>query len=172
MSPSDRSAYLQAIFDSLPVGVLVADDHAVYVDANPAACKLLGRSREQIIGTCVGDIAAPGRRSDTEEQWRAFLKHGSQSGVIEIRLPDGQTRNLHFQGFAGFVPGMHCSFLTLEPGMPIQTAAREGLLTICPWTHRVLFEGSWISFEDYLQQAHGVLVTHGISPDAFPTLES
>lgn len=172
MNNPDRYAYLQALFDYLPVGVLVADDDAVYQDANPAACKLLGRSREQIIGTSVGDIATPGSKSEIEIQWRDFPMQGSRSGVYEIALPDGQTRNIHYQAIASFVPGLHCAFLTLESRTRAQTGVGEGLLTICPWTHRVLYEGNWLSFEDYLQHAHGVLVTHGISPDAFPNLDS
>jgi PAS domain S-box-containing protein len=52
---------LQALFDHTLDGVLLADDQARYVDANPAACTLLGLERDDLLrssGTSSGTRSA------------------------------------------------------------------------------------------------------------------
>ncbi len=41
---------LQAIFDATVDGMLILDDHFCYSDANPAACRIFARTREEILG--------------------------------------------------------------------------------------------------------------------------
>jgi hypothetical protein len=40
----------------------------------------------------------------------------------------------------------------------------EGLATICAWSRTIEYEGTWISFEEYLQRRFGIRTSHGISP--------
>ena len=68
--------------------VLVADDDRRYVDANVAACALLGRSREEILSLRVEDIMPGG--GDVEALWRQFLAEGTQSGEIVIARGGGE----------------------------------------------------------------------------------
>jgi hypothetical protein len=42
----------------------------------------------------------------------------------------------------------------------------EGVITVCAWTRRVLWEGRWISFEEYLANRFNVQCTHGICDEA------
>jgi CHASE3 domain sensor protein len=42
----------------------------------------------------------------------------------------------------------------------------DGLVTVCAWTHRVRWQGTWLSFEDFLTTRYNVMCTHGISDDA------
>jgi GAF domain-containing protein len=60
-----------------------------------------------------------------------------------------------------------CISKTLES---LGNAFREGdadhLLTVCAWTRRVLVNGEWLTFEQFLSQKLGYAVTHGIHPDA------
>jgi len=42
----------------------------------------------------------------------------------------------------------------------------EKLVTVCAWTHRVRWQGKWISFEEYLQKRFNLHFTHGISDEA------
>lgn len=162
----DRS-YLNVLFDHFPTGVLVADDRAFYVDANQAACQLLDRSRDQIIGQHLSTIVAPGRTAEVDLQWRSFIRDGSQHGVFEVALADGTTRQVMFNARANFLPGLHCSFLTpAASSVPAAKTARD-LLTVCAWSKRVHYEGQWVTIEQYLLLSHGMFVTHGISPEAF-----
>jgi PAS domain-containing protein len=145
---------------------LVADDRAFYVDANQTACQLLNRTREQIVGQHLSAIVAPGRMAEVDLQWQSFIRDGSQHGVFELVLTDGTTRRVQFNARANFVPGLHCSFLSPVPADQ-PAAANDDLLTVCAWSKRVLYEGEWVTIEEYLMLAHGLFVTHGISPEAF-----
>lgn len=97
-------SHLRALFDHLPIAVLLADDRAQYVDANAAAAELFQRRRDELIGATVSDVIAPTARAAVELQWQAFLRDGEQSGVFEIALPSGAVRRIHFHARANFVP--------------------------------------------------------------------
>jgi PAS domain S-box-containing protein len=163
-APLDRH-YLSVLFDHFPAGVMVADDRAYYVDANQAACQLLGRTREQIVGQHLSVIVAPGRQAEVDVQWQSFIRDGSQQGIFEVVLADGSTRQVQFNAKANFAPGLHCSFLSESPQR--ETGESDDLLTVCAWSKRVRYEGKWVTLEQYLMLAHGMFVTHGISPEAF-----
>ena len=155
--------YLKQLFESMDVGVLIADDSAVYVDANRAACALYGRDSSAIVGHHLSEFIEGARRQEVDLQWKAFLRDGFQSGVFAIQMPDGTSRSFRFQARANFTEGLHCSFVT--PLNEQDHAA--GTLTMCAWTRRILIGGQWLPIEDYLKSVHGVSVSHGISPDAF-----
>lgn len=171
--PEPGNRHLRALLDALVVGVLVADDAAVYVDANRAACRILGRSRDRILGTRVGEIVDPERKLDVEAQWSAFLRDGEQSGAFELLRPDGSTVRVSFQARANFVAGLHCSFLTPLPEIPGCAAVKPKpqYPVLCAWTKRVKLDDTWVSIEEYLLREHDVLVTHGLSPGAAQELE-
>src|SRR3954452_13266947 len=61
------------LFTSSGSPMLVFDDQGVYEDVNPAACRLLGRSREEIVGHAITEITAPSRVGDFDEAWSRFL---------------------------------------------------------------------------------------------------
>lgn len=47
----------------------------------------------------------------------------------------------------------------------------EAMITVCAWTKRVKFNGSWVSFEEYLHDRFNLQFTHGISEDAIKQLK-
>ncbi|HVW84195.1 MAG TPA: PAS domain-containing protein [Bryobacteraceae bacterium] len=158
-------SYLRELFEGLDTGVLIADDQARYVDVNRAACDLFGRTRSELVGHHLSEFIEGARAADVNTQWAAFIRDGMQSGIFNIQLPDRSSRMFEFQAKANFVPGLHCSFLT---PLPEPTEGSTGPhLTICAWTKRVRVDGKWIAIEEYLQERHGLSVSHGICPDAF-----
>lgn len=159
--------YLSVLFDHFPTGVMVADDHAYYVDANQAACRLLGRTCDQIVGQHLSAIVAPGRQAEVDLQWQSFIRDGSQQGIFEVVLADGRTRQVQFNAKANFVRGLHCSFLSDVSERTAMGSPADGQLTVCAWSKRVRYEGEWVTLEQYLMLAHGMFVSHGISPEAF-----
>ncbi len=162
----DDPYYLRMLFEHSPTGVMIADDHARYVDVNLAACELLGRARDAIVGEHLSTIVAPGRQAEVDLQWQAFLRDGSQQGIFEVLGMDGTTRRVQFHARAHFAPGLHCSFLSAVGAAPLTGKARADTVTVCAWTKRVLFEGQWLTLEEYLLRAHDLPVSHGISPEA------
>ncbi len=89
--------------------MIIADDDGNYVDVNPAACELIGRTREQAIGLTSTDIAPPGR--DASAAWRAFREAGTARGEFMVVRPDGTLRVADFSATANVMPGRHLSVL-------------------------------------------------------------
>jgi PAS domain S-box-containing protein len=52
-------ARYNALFDYALDGILIADFKSYYLDANPAICRMLGYTREELIGLHGSDIVAP-----------------------------------------------------------------------------------------------------------------
>ena len=167
MADEAGRTYLDVLFDHFPTGVLIADDRAYYVEANRAACALLNRSRDQLVGHHLSTVVAPGRQAEVDLQWRAFIRDGIQQGVFEIVLPDGSTRVVQFNARANFAPGLHCSFLSPANRDSGAANAQDEVVTLCAWSKRILHQGAWLTIEEYLLLAQGVFVTHGMSPDPF-----
>ncbi|HEX6386686.1 MAG TPA: PAS domain S-box protein [Anaerolineae bacterium] len=100
---------LQALFDNALEAILLADDDAHYVDVNPAACSLLGYSREELLGMRIWDITPERNRDGALAGWRAFLAAGKQSGVFTVETKDGTLREVEFRAVANILPGLHLS---------------------------------------------------------------
>jgi PAS domain S-box-containing protein len=108
-APTLSSADLRArIFDEMSDAVLVADDERRYVDANAAACALLGRSREQLLSLKVEDVMPA--TGNIDELWRAFLATGSQSGEFVLSLGDKRVV-IDYRARARVAPNRHISVL-------------------------------------------------------------
>jgi PAS domain S-box-containing protein len=105
MSGGDADALLAAARD----GVLVVDDARLVVDANPAACRLLGLDPAALRGRRFDDFLEPG--VDIESPWREFLATGEQRGELRIVRPDGQLRPVEYSATARFVAGRHLAIL-------------------------------------------------------------
>src|SRR4029079_7325460 len=68
----------RAVFDNAFEAMTIADDEGRYVDVNPAACALFGRSRAELVGFRARDLAES--PADGEQLWRSLLADGSVSG--------------------------------------------------------------------------------------------
>ena len=102
---------LRALFDSALDAVLVATDDREYVDANPAACELLGTSREELLGSKLEDFVPEGQQDAARAAWGEFLERGRMEGEIALRRADGAFRVAEFRARAEFLPGRHLSVL-------------------------------------------------------------
>jgi len=102
---------LQALFDTALDAILLANDDGRYVDANPAACALLGCPRDEIMTMHVWE-----RRSELDQEkahasWREFLKAGTRTGSYTVEARDGSRRDVEFRAVARVLPGLHLSIL-------------------------------------------------------------
>ena len=104
-------AALLALFDGVLDAVLVATDDREYVDANPAACELLGVPKEELLGSRLEDFLPEGQRDAALEAWAGFIERGRMEGEIVLRRPDGELRVAEFRAKAGYLPGRHLSVL-------------------------------------------------------------
>jgi PAS domain S-box-containing protein len=92
-SPLLQQALLGEALDESSVLVFVADELMRYVAVNQRACKVLGYTREEILGLRVTDIAvAP----DAPVLYEGMLQSGAQGGVTLIRCKDDRTLSFRY----------------------------------------------------------------------------
>lgn len=99
-----------AIFENSLDAMLLVDGEGRFVEANPAACELLGFEREQLLTKRVGDIvpSAPGPFAGART---GFVAQGRESGVVELRRADDQLRTVEYNAIGEVLPGVHLSVL-------------------------------------------------------------
>jgi len=107
----DRTAQLRAseeryhaLFEYAPDGIVIADSQSYYIDANRSICRMLGYTRDEMIGLHASDIVAPAEfeyiaqalsainsKSDYHREWQFRRKDGSNvlAEVIATKMPDG-----------------------------------------------------------------------------------
>ncbi|MEX2621299.1 MAG: PAS domain-containing protein [Egibacteraceae bacterium] len=102
-------ALRSAVFDAALDALLVADGERRYVDANAAACALLGRTRDELLALRVEDVSPMG--ADVAGAWAAFIAQGEATGSYTLVRPDGSTVPVDFRATANVTPGRHLSVL-------------------------------------------------------------
>ena len=107
----DRDGPFQALFDASLDAILIVDNSRRYVDANPAACELLGVDQSQIAKFRIDDFASPEQRAEIEAEWESFLRNGKQRGEYQLLRLDGTVRHVEFSATTNFLPGRHLSHL-------------------------------------------------------------
>jgi two-component system, cell cycle sensor histidine kinase and response regulator CckA len=95
----------QGVFRSLSDGLLLVDDDGRTVEANPAACSLLGLSRESLSGRLLSDLSGAG--ADVPALLRTLHEGGGLRGEWPLRRPDGAIRSVELTVSAGIHAGLH-----------------------------------------------------------------
>jgi PAS domain S-box-containing protein len=114
----------RAVYENALDGILLMGDDMRIVDANPAACRLLGRDRAAIVGRPVGELSPPDPRTDPERMGE-FRSAGMMTGEGKILLPDGSVRRGEFGAVANVSPGLHLSiFRDIEDRKRAEEAQR------------------------------------------------
>jgi two-component system cell cycle sensor histidine kinase/response regulator CckA len=106
--PEDDALY-RAAFEHARDALLVADDAGRYLEVNPAACSLLGYSRDELLTMSVWDVTPAATVDDGRRLWKSFLAAGTLSGEYVLRRRDGTTVNIEFHALAHVRPGRHLS---------------------------------------------------------------
>ena len=101
---SAGEARFRTLFDVAPIGILLADAESFYLDANAAACRMFGYSRDEFIGMHASNIVVAAemrhvpialdeihREAQHRREWRFRRKDGSQfsADVTATKMPDG-----------------------------------------------------------------------------------
>jgi PAS domain S-box-containing protein len=97
----------RAVFETSLDAILLMDDAGRYVDANPAACQLLGYDREELLGLNVADVTPGADRGQIPELMRQFLTAGTLNGEYTLLCKDGSTREVEYRSVANILPGLH-----------------------------------------------------------------
>ena len=106
----ETAAVLRAVWDGARDAMVLVDDERRYVDANPAACELLGRSRDELLA--LEDAGIVVERSDMNwERYRESVAGAGAGGEAVVIRPDGVRRDVEFSARANVMPGRHLSVL-------------------------------------------------------------
>lgn len=102
---------LRALFDSAEDAILLVNDEGQYVDANPAACALLGYGREELLQLSLRDVTPVSGHKIGMASWQAFISEGEQSGQYTLRPDDGGSIEVEYRAVANILPGLHAAVL-------------------------------------------------------------
>ena len=99
----------QAIFESALDTILILDDQATCREANPAAERMLGVRREQLLGK---SLALFHKDADEfAESWAQLLTNGQKQGYSELCRRNGSKIFVEFTAKANVLPGKHVTII-------------------------------------------------------------
>jgi PAS domain S-box-containing protein len=134
-SAAAASERLQALFDSAINSILLTDDAGHYLDANPAACRLLGYTRDELHSESmnpllinllgytrdelltfkVADLMLPAMPDPSMQPtglWHHFMDSGRQTGRASMLHRDGHLVIVEYAAVSNIQPGVHLSVLS------------------------------------------------------------
>lgn len=115
---------LWAIFSQSRNPMLLADDDRRYINANAAACELLGYDIATLRTMSVDDITIPEYRPYLDDVWQDFLGRGGTVGRFAVLCADGSRAEVEFNATANVAPGLHLSIF-ISPDVSGDAKGRE-----------------------------------------------
>jgi PAS domain S-box-containing protein len=122
-------AKFRAIFDYAFSGILLLDQDLRSLEANPAICNLLQRSRQQIVGKPLAFFMPPGISASPQEIERELEKQGVWRGAFPLLRADGNFVHLEWYISAHSFPGVRLAIATDISERVRLEAERTKLLT-------------------------------------------
>jgi DNA-binding CsgD family transcriptional regulator len=108
------------------LAILVVDDQRHCLEANLAACRLLGLPRRAALGRTVDDFLTSGMRKRLDHVWRAFHEGGGHAGPFEVSSQAAQAHEVNLSVVANVLPGRHLLILSAtESGSDEVEATRQ-----------------------------------------------
>jgi PAS domain S-box-containing protein len=102
---------LRAIFENAQDAILLVNDAGRYQDANPAAEKLTGYARSELLSMSIEDLTSPDLRPGVEPSLNDLQRTGRQSGEYMLRRKNGSLVTVEYRAVANVLPGLHLSIL-------------------------------------------------------------
>jgi PAS domain S-box-containing protein len=94
------------------LAILVVDDERRCLEANLAACRLLGLPRRAVTGRTFDEFLATGMRSRLDHVWRAFREGGGHAGPFELSSQAASSAEVHISVTANVLPRRHLLILS------------------------------------------------------------
>ena len=96
VEPTAADRRFREIFDASPVGMALADEHGLFVEVNPAWCRLLGRTPEELIGHSSSEFTHRDDLGQHRSMERLMGDAADEGGVVRVEkrwiLPGGELR--------------------------------------------------------------------------------
>ena len=106
-----EQSYFAAAFRAARDGKVILSDDRRYVDANPAACQLLGIEPGQLVGRRIDEYVPPGLGDRLRSDWDLFLASGHRDGEYELLRTDGSRITVEYTATAHIAPGYHLALM-------------------------------------------------------------
>ncbi len=91
--------------------IFVVDADGRLADVNPAACELVGGSRESLLGAAVEryfvPVPIPGLSNAADGGWSRYFNDGFHTVECVVHCADGSRRYADVRARANFLPGLH-----------------------------------------------------------------
>ena len=101
----DTDCEFSSIFQHVLDGILIVDNEANCLDANPAAAAILRLPINKLIGRNVGRFLVD--RDAFTQKWNSFLQNRSERGRARLLAGDGTTLFVDFTAAVNYLPGRH-----------------------------------------------------------------
>lgn len=122
----------QSYFTESPVAVFVVDDAGDCVDANPAACELVGYSREDLLRMGLAELVVTDQDSETDQVLTELEEDGPVRTHRSVKHKNGEELEVLFEGVAlgddRFL--LYCHDITSEREYERQLKAQRDNLTL------------------------------------------
>jgi PAS domain S-box-containing protein len=109
-----RNDYFAVAFDNAPEAMMIADDAGRWVDANVAACEMLGVSREALRLRRWGAFSPPAARGDLDQIWATLVDEGHALGRWLLQGGDGRQIPIEYEATGNFLPGLHLFVMRVD----------------------------------------------------------
>jgi PAS domain S-box-containing protein len=114
--PKELEQLFRAVVYHPSAPILVADNDRQYRDASAGASRLLGLSREKLVGRKLDEFVDPALKSQIADLWQAFLHRGEQEGTLRLVDPDGSPREVAYTVKGNVLPVRHLVLLRDKSG--------------------------------------------------------
>src|SRR5215470_7603036 len=98
-----------SVFHNVLDGILIVDNEADCLDANPSAAAILRVPIDELIGSNIGHFLVD--RHAFTQQWNTFLRSRNQRSRTQLIAADGTTLFVDFTAAADYLPGRHVVIL-------------------------------------------------------------
>ena len=83
---------LKSYIENAPDGVFIADETGRYLEVNPAACRITGYKKEELLAMHIPDLLPPESFDAGAKHFKEVIKSGQGSGELRFRHKDGSLR--------------------------------------------------------------------------------
>ena len=105
-------ARFKAVFENALDGIALINEDQIYLDANPAMCRLLGLPRDGIVGKHASVFIPAEHKAQAEAATRTLDSAGSWRGHLPLIRADGGTVQLEWSISRHSLPGVRLAVVT------------------------------------------------------------
>ncbi|WP_275425407.1 PAS domain-containing sensor histidine kinase [Bacillus sp. CGMCC 1.16541] len=84
------------VFNQAVDGIVVFDRNGYFIDANPAFCKRLSYTKEQLLAKTLNELVEPECDYKIKKLWRILHQNGTARGELPIRSQNGELKYFEF----------------------------------------------------------------------------